>query len=169
VDLLCEGHWLPHFFLSFIKFIFQFIENIALLILQIIFSIRRMIGESFSNEKVFLHLGTQLRMRKALSILLIVVFFIAQYGNVLSYAYCKWQAETMSASCDCEKKFTEGTKDSDHPAPVALKDKSEDPYIKADVVIISKFSKQVNSCFVNKISFLSKGFKSSPLRPPSII
>jgi hypothetical protein len=128
-----------------------------------------MIGESFLNEKVFLHLGTQLRMRKALSILLIVVFFLAQYGNVLSYAYCKWQAETMSASCDCEKKFTEGTKDSDHPAPVALKDKSEDPYIKADVVIISKFSKQINSCFVNKISFLSKGFKSSPLRPPSII
>jgi len=108
-------------------------------------------------------------MRKALSILLIVVFFLAQYGNVLSYAYCKWKSETISASCDCEKKFTEGTKDSDHPVRVALKDESEDPYIRADVVIISKFSKQINSCFVNKISFLSKGFKSSPLRPPSTI
>jgi hypothetical protein len=107
-------------------------------------------------------------MRKGLSILLIVVFLLAQYGNVLSYAYCKWKAETMAASCNCEKKFIEETKDSAHPAQVTLKDRLEDPYIKTDALIIGTPSEQINSCFVKRASLLPEGFESSLLHPPPI-
>jgi len=108
-------------------------------------------------------------MKKALSISLILVFLIAQYGNILSYVYCKWRAEAMSASCDCEKKYAQETKDPDHPVQVVLKDKSADPYEKTGVVIFGEFSKPINCCFVNRASLLAKGFQSPLLHPPPAI
>jgi len=108
-------------------------------------------------------------MRRAFAILLIGVFLLAQYGNVLSYVYCKWKAETTSASCDCEKKYSEDTKNSDYPEQISLKEKPEDPFIKSDLLLAGGFSKQISSCSVNRSFLLAKGFKSSPLHPPAII
>jgi hypothetical protein len=108
-------------------------------------------------------------MRKVFAILFIGVFLLAQYGNVLSYVYCKWKSETVAASCDCEKRFSADTKSSDHPVQITLKDKLEDPYIKTDILSLGKYSCQISSRFSNNVFSLAEGFKSSPLRPPSVV
>ena len=110
-----------------------------------------------------------MRVRRAFAILLIGVFLLAQYGHLLSYVYCKWKAETEAASCDCQKKFTADTRNSDHPVQITLKDKLEDPYIKTDMLSFSKFATQLSSQFGNNVSLLAEGFKPSLFRPPSVI
>lgn len=117
--------------------------------------------------KRFCYFRELLRVKKALSILLIVVFFLAQYGKVVSYMYCKWKAEVKAVTCDCEKKLGEDTKAADHSAQLLLKDKSEDPCITADLLYAGRPSEQINSCFVNTVSTLSQGFESSLLHPPA--
>jgi len=107
-------------------------------------------------------------MKTAFAILLIGVFFLAHYGNLLSYVYCKWKAETVAASCDCQKKFTADTKNSDHPVQITLKDKLEDPYIKTDMLSLSKFATQLSSQFGNNVFLLAEGFEPSRFRPPSL-
>jgi hypothetical protein len=119
--------------------------------------------------KMIFYFRESVSMKIALSISLILVFTFAQYGIILSYVYCKWKSEIKATTCDCEKKLVTDTKNSDHSAQLILKDKSQDPYIKTDLIHINKFSNQMNSCFVNNISLLAQGFESSVLRPPAIV
>jgi hypothetical protein len=107
-------------------------------------------------------------MKKALSIVFILVFFLAQFGNILSYAYCKWRAEAKAVTCDCEKKLVSETKTSDHATQQLLKEKPADPYVKTTLNTFDRFSEQINSCFVNTVSPLAQGFESSVLHPPLI-
>src|SRR5258705_11283207 len=97
--------------------------------------------------KRFCYFREVFNVKKALSILLIVVFLLAQYGKVVSYMYCKWKAEVKTVTCDCEKKLANDTKASDH-AQLLLKDKSEDPCIKTDLLHGDTYSTEINSCFV---------------------
>jgi len=98
---------------------------------------------------------------------LLLIFFVSQYGKVVSYLYCKAQAVVKTVACDCEKNLAAGTKDSTHSAQLLLKDKSEDPYIKTDLIKVNCFSEHGNSCFVNTVSLLPQGFESSLLHPPA--
>jgi hypothetical protein len=82
--------------------------------------------------------------------------------------YCKWKAEIKTVTCDCEKKLATDTKASDHTAQLLLKDKSEDPCIKTDLLHGDRYSTEINSCFVNTVSSLSQGFESPVLRPPAL-
>src|SRR5215831_7810884 len=52
-------------------------------------------------------------MKKFISITLLFVFFLAQFGKMVSYGYCKWENRSVM-QCDCEKVFAVDDHQTDH-------------------------------------------------------
>ena len=106
-------------------------------------------------------------MKKLFSILFFSIFLFAQFGKVISYAYCKWEFRS-AVSCDCEKIFTKDEhQGSDQLAKVNLVVKGEEP------VVLQSDETSFVSIGLIKIHFayppiqLLNGFTGLPFHPPA--
>ena len=107
-------------------------------------------------------------MKKFISITFLFIFFLAQYGKVVSYAYCEWENRAV-VQCDCEKVFAVDDQQKDHQlSKINAVTKLEDP------VIFSASSSAAitlpgDTLHPNISENLLTGFPDSSFHPPSLI
>jgi hypothetical protein len=108
-------------------------------------------------------------LKNLLPIAFFSIFLFAQFGRVLSYAYCKWESRT-ELHCDCEEILVYSSHQDDAQLPtVNIPVKWEEPMM-AEI-------KEVQQAEVNdqpnypriSTSHTNKGFSTPPFHPPALV
>ena len=108
-------------------------------------------------------------MKKSISILLLFIFLLAQYGKVISYVYCKWEVRS-EVHCDCEKILAdEKHQGSDHMAALNFNSKWEEPALIQLVEDTFLYNIRENIYTEHYSYSLLKGFPGLPFHPPSVV
>jgi hypothetical protein len=105
-------------------------------------------------------------MKKIGSIVFLFIFFLAQYGKLVSYSYCRIKADIQSVSCDCEKILSD--QNTHAKAQLILKEKPEEVYLTSNIFSYSYITFNIANPYCSIQHSLSEGFHPSLFHPPSI-
>jgi hypothetical protein len=105
-------------------------------------------------------------VKKACSIVFLIIFFLAQYGKLVSYSYCKIKADIRAVSCDCEKLLSD--QNTHAKAQLILKEKPEEVYLTTNFFSYSYATLNVAQPHCRIQNALSEGYHPTLFHPPSI-
>jgi len=108
-------------------------------------------------------------LKKLLSILFFSIFLFAQFGKVISYAYCKWEKRT-EVHCDCEKILLYANhQDDEQLAKLNINVKWEEPIIadrdEMSIIGTNDLLNHTSAYFQD----LTNGYAVLPFHPPAIV
>jgi len=108
-------------------------------------------------------------MKKFISITFLFIFFLAQFGKLVSYGYCKWENRSV-VQCDCEKVFAVDDYQKDHQvSKINSVTKLDDLVVSYSATSHAELS-VLNSCIrCYSSENLLTGFTGSTFHPPSLI
>src|SRR5215467_9975102 len=108
-------------------------------------------------------------MKKFISIAFLFIFFLAQFGKIVSYGYCKWENRSV-IQCDCEKVFAVDDHQKDHQlSKVNSITKLEDPVISYPATWYAQLSVLHTNIHCYSSENPVTGFAGSTFHPPSLI
>jgi len=108
-------------------------------------------------------------LKKILSIIFFSIFLFAQFGKVMSYAYCKWETRT-EVHCDCEKILLYANhQDDDQLAKLNINSKWEEPIIADRNELRFNETNELLNHTPAYLQDLTNGFVALPFHPPAIV
>ena len=114
-------------------------------------------------------------MRRTVSaILLMIVFFSLQFGNVATYLYCKWQAEVVlnKPDCGCDNHlvsmFDHKDDSSKHDQSKNTLNEKLNEFTPKSMIIAPQVFLSFSKIFTEYSSSLSDSFIESPFHPPIV-
>jgi hypothetical protein len=105
-------------------------------------------------------------VKKCCSIVFLLIFFLAQYGKLVSYSYCRIKADSQSVSCDCEKILSD--QNTHAKAQVILKEKPEEVYVKTNFFSYSHTILNLTQPYSVIQNSLSEGYHPALFHPPAV-